>query len=268
MSKNFLLIIFSILFLSACTGTKVESDGLELSGGLKVTEKPDESMVESGEFKEEACYSLEFIWNSKLGACARVRDIQTEDQKRAAALAIEKSGLGRGGLTITEIKAAACEGCYLVNLRQEKNSEVRSERVIIDGWEVEGVAPLEDGGEAAPIINGESVLNMMAVELMSLIPEFIEMRQAIMKWKTAEGERQIMAKSIKYGEGYGAREVFVTHQNILDGFKTLGFQQDELNTGTENGISISGFAKEKIICLVILSEAGESELELRCGERL
>jgi hypothetical protein len=269
MFKNFLPIIIFIFFLSACSNQvekkAVSAPNSELPGGLKVVEKQDEPAVEPEGFEEESCSSLEFVWNEELGVCARARDIQTEDQKRAAVLAIDNSDLGRGGLTIAEITPAACDGCYLVNLRQERDGNIKTERIIIDGWKVESVEPSEEKGSASAV-NAEGVIKMMALELMNLIPEFMEIDQTILRWKLDGEEKQITAKSIKYGEGYGAREVFVTHQNILDGFKTLGFRQDELNSSSEDGIEISGFNKDRIVCSVIMSELGESELELRCGE--
>jgi hypothetical protein len=265
------LVLSAAIIFSACA-IKNESvsrpniPNSDSPGGLRVLspDKNSSEVVKSGE--EEACISSEFLWNSELGACVRSRDIQNNDLLRAAKLALDNSGLEKRGLSLVQITAAACDGCYLVLVRQDLGGQTRVIRVIIDGWEIESALPAEEEVEPLEAKNAEGILKMIASEYMDIIPEFMEVSQAIVRWKSAEAESQFTGKSIIYGEGYGARDVFVVYQNIIDGFASLGFAADEMNRSFEDGLDITGFKKDALACSVIFSQLGESKLEIRCAD--
>lgn len=76
----------------------------------------DREKIIGGERDEHGCLGpAGYSWDEEIGACIRVWEIESEQFKRAAKIAVEYKGQSYG-LTIVGIEERECVGCFIVHM--------------------------------------------------------------------------------------------------------------------------------------------------------
>jgi hypothetical protein len=85
-----------------------------------------------GQRDEHGCLGpAGYSWNPEINACARVWELETEEQIRAAQVAVDSYG-PENGLTVTSVLAKSCTGCFEVELDKDQQRTT----MILEDWKV------------------------------------------------------------------------------------------------------------------------------------
>ncbi len=119
----FILLIISSLFLTAC----------EKQNQNKLQQITQDKPIIGGERDGRGCLGpAGYSYDEKVNACIRKWELN-DNQKEAARIAVESVGYEKG-LTITDVLAARCPGCFTVTLRKI-NDEIVT--ISMTNWEVD-----------------------------------------------------------------------------------------------------------------------------------
>lgn len=97
----------------------------------------DDNNIIGGQRDENGCLGpAGYTFVERIGACARDWEIDTEDKRQAAKIAVEHVGFKKG-LTVIDVEVLKCPGCFDVSLDRKivslRNWEVSS----MDGLDLE-----------------------------------------------------------------------------------------------------------------------------------
>ncbi len=102
------------------------------SDGRTFIKELDEPLI-GGQKDEHGCLGpAGYSWAEDVGACTRSWEIIGDDAIRAAKIAVEYAGSGYG-LTVTQINALNCQGCFNVELTDSEQG-----KTVLDliGWNI------------------------------------------------------------------------------------------------------------------------------------
>lgn len=118
----FILFIISSLLLVSCQNqqNQIQQNNIQKNQAI------------GGERDGRGCLGpAGYSYDEKVNACIRKWELN-DNQKEAARLAVEYAGYEKG-LTVTDVLAAKCSGCFTVTLRKI-NDEILE--VSMNNWEV------------------------------------------------------------------------------------------------------------------------------------
>ena len=99
----------------------------------------DDNNIIGGQRDENGCLGpAGYTFVERIGACARDWEIDTEDKRQAAKIAVEHVGFKKG-LTVIDIEIFKCPGCFDINLDRDE------ERISVSlrDWKVSSVDELD-----------------------------------------------------------------------------------------------------------------------------
>lgn len=102
---------------------------------VEVEEVVDEQTLDGGGTDEHGCLGpAGFSWDEEISACIRTWELEEEEARSAAAVAVDRLGESVG-LTVLEVQALECESeCYVVKLEVgEEHPKERKHLTITDG---------------------------------------------------------------------------------------------------------------------------------------
>ena len=85
-----------------------------------------------GERDEHGCLGpAGYTWDNDIGACIRTWELENENQREAAKIAVEHIGQKKG-LMVVEVDVARCPGCFVVQF----DTYGEQSSVSLEYWEV------------------------------------------------------------------------------------------------------------------------------------
>jgi hypothetical protein len=94
----------------------------------------DDGRPIGGQTDEHGCLvPAGYSWDADVQVCTRSWEIDTEDKKEAANLAVDYLGPSKG-LTVVQVDVLKCPGCFIVYLQKDDKTSM----VEITSWEVKG----------------------------------------------------------------------------------------------------------------------------------
>ena len=129
MKKIFSILALSLFILNACIPHATAPSSPipdEFSGHEPI----------GGETDENGCLGpAGYSYDEEIGACTRVWEIENENTRKAAKMAVEEVGKSKG-LTVTEVLVLRCPGCFTVTLQVGEKHPKENVAVNIVDWEV------------------------------------------------------------------------------------------------------------------------------------
>ncbi|MBN1645456.1 hypothetical protein JW868_00275 [Candidatus Woesearchaeota archaeon] len=114
-------------------------DGRSFVEAVNETVEQDDNALDNGliggQRDEHGCLGpAGYTWNEDAQACVRAWELNTEELQ-AAEMAVNSVG-AEYGMTVVEVIAAFCPGCWQVSLEKWSVDETKRYEVMIDGWKV------------------------------------------------------------------------------------------------------------------------------------
>jgi len=92
-----------------------------------------------------------YTFDEDIKACIRTWELDMEEKRDAAKIAVEFVG-EKKGLTVVEVGVARCPGCFAVSFNKyDKNFEIN-----LENWEVQNLSPDGCTGRIVNIVDGSN----------------------------------------------------------------------------------------------------------------